>query len=470
MSQTAATGELELVVSDFGPIARAKVDLRPLTVFIGPSNTGKSWLATLVYALHRYFVRGHPFFPRHPVFRFPKRNQAAGAAADALANETGSRRTVPPVLAAELAGGIDAGVDALEAEIRRCYGIDTAKALVRHRKTTGARIGWQSTTGHARFELTLSGDRSELRTSLADDQPLVLDAVNLPMPPGADTGPGPTADALAQIGELVLSRLVGVLHRPAFHLPADRGGVMHTHDLLTRAAIGRAAGGPELNAPSLSGTVADYLAELIEVDRPGRPGAGDASAAAEIEDGLLGGSISVERSELIGYPRFLYQPKGWRQPLPFTIASSMVAELAPLVLFLRHVVAPGDTLIVDEPEAHLHPAMQVELTRQLAEVVNAGVRVLVTTHSEWLVEELANVVRRSKLPASERARVSGSSVALDPGQVGAWLFEPKKSPKGSVVTEVPLDEYGFNGTGFDDVASALHNDWADMSGRIEGIP
>ncbi len=45
-------GELELEVSDFGPIVEGRVGLRPLTVFVGPSNTGKSWLAILIYALH----------------------------------------------------------------------------------------------------------------------------------------------------------------------------------------------------------------------------------------------------------------------------------------------------------------------------------------------------------------------------------------------------------------------------------
>ena len=42
-------------MKDFGPISKAKIDLRPLTVFVGPSNTGKSYLAILIYALHRYF-------------------------------------------------------------------------------------------------------------------------------------------------------------------------------------------------------------------------------------------------------------------------------------------------------------------------------------------------------------------------------------------------------------------------------
>ena len=45
--------DVRIKVQDFGPIVEAAVDLRPLTVFVGPSNTGKTSLATLIYALHR---------------------------------------------------------------------------------------------------------------------------------------------------------------------------------------------------------------------------------------------------------------------------------------------------------------------------------------------------------------------------------------------------------------------------------
>ena len=43
---------VEITVKNFGPIVEANIDLRPLTVFVGPSNTGKTYFATLVYALH----------------------------------------------------------------------------------------------------------------------------------------------------------------------------------------------------------------------------------------------------------------------------------------------------------------------------------------------------------------------------------------------------------------------------------
>ena len=55
MSKAPIYKPLEIEVTDFGPIAKAKIDLRPLTVFVGPSNTGKSYLAMLIYALHRFF-------------------------------------------------------------------------------------------------------------------------------------------------------------------------------------------------------------------------------------------------------------------------------------------------------------------------------------------------------------------------------------------------------------------------------
>ena len=74
-----------------------------------------------------------------------------------------------------------------------------------------------------------------------------------------------------------------------------------------------------------------------------------------LEDSILDGAVYVERSELTGYPSFMYRPKGWKSALPLKNASSMVSDLAPVVLYLRHLVEPGNVLIIEEPESSLHP-------------------------------------------------------------------------------------------------------------------
>ena len=56
---------VEIAVKNFGPIAEATIDLRPLTVFVGPSNTGKTYFSTLIYALHGVF-NSFPQLPSIP--------------------------------------------------------------------------------------------------------------------------------------------------------------------------------------------------------------------------------------------------------------------------------------------------------------------------------------------------------------------------------------------------------------------
>ena len=263
--------------------------------------------------------------------------------------------------------------------------------------------------------------------------------------------------------------IAGPLADSAFYLPADRTGVMHAHNVVVSALISSAAMTgvrPTTRTPTLSGVLADFLEKLIELDRPtGFRRKLHHDLGSSIEQTILKGAVEIEKSEAVGYPHFIYRPEGWKSNLSLTNSSSMVSELAPLVLYLRHVVERGNTLIIEEPESHLHPAMQAQLIREIAALVRAGVKVLVTTHSEWVLEELANIVGRSQLSESQRDGPPQSKVSLAASDVGVWLFEPKDRPRGSVVREVPLDESGLYPTGFHEVAAALHNDWADISSR-----
>ena len=506
------SGSLELEAKDFGPIVMAKVDLRPLTVFVGPSNTGKSYLSILVYALHRYFALSWDLPSRISRGRRPEwfYDMLDGTRTALVAQARSLQRIRDAgenelTLSAPVAELLRAGFDdhtALPEEIQRCFGVSDSAALVRHGVAREARVAIRRTAENAvpiEHGLVLSGDGA-FSTNIPADIPIAINTevlqLSVPSISQLETtlaaaessesrqGLAAAAQLLEWLGNLVLPAVVDPLHVPAYYLPADRTGVMHAHSLM----VGSIVAGLRHPLPTAmpSGVLADFLHQLIEIDSPRSPTpsvpharlaavmSGLASSSNmspnslewglgdQIEKAILGGSVRVDRSANIGYPHFAYRPADWKNDLPLANASSMVSELAPLVLYLRHRAEPGDVLIVEEPEAHLHPAMQVELTRQLAQLVNLGVRLIVTTHSEWLTEELANIVQRSKLPEDQR-----KGPALAPDQVGVWLFEQKSRPKGSVVREIPLDADGMYPTGFDEVAMALHNDWAGITSQVE---
>ena len=148
----------------------------------------------------------------------------------------------------------------------------------------------------------------------------------------------------------------------------------------------------------------------------------------------------------------------------------MVSELAPVVLFLRGSIQRGDTLIIEEPEAHLHPAAQTQMAVALARMVRAGVRVVVTTHSDWLLKEIGNLMREGELGEQADSPSGGEKLpsALRPEEVGIWLFRKDGSDSGSTVEEIPFDRTeGVEPRDYEDVAEALYNRSADLQNRLE---
>ena len=509
---------LELSVSNFGPIARANIDLRPMTVFVGPSNTGKSYLAILIYALHGFFsgrvIRPafHSVYGNRTIFSIrtsllddqPVSREDIGVLTDWLeetlskAGSEDSLKDVSVVLPEpvaklvrpwlELVGDYD---KILDGEIARCFGVDDSSSLVRNRVKSGGELSVKrafldtDTVPHSfTYAFTIKGESRVFESSIPIDAPLWFVArehrytdVIAPLNWLRHTARDDQEDERRYIANALLGELAGTLgpyiasplSRAAHYLPADRTGVMHAHRVVVGSIIGQASRAGfqrDTPLPPLSGVLADFLEQLIGLgDQRERSPKG--TLARQIEEDILQGEVRTEKS-LVGYPEFFYRPDGWTDDLRLMNTSSMVSELAPVVLYIRHVVRPGELLIIEEPESHLHPAMQVEFIRHLAAAVNAGVRIMLTTHSEWVLDELANLVYLSDLPESDRRGIGGSDYALSPDEVGVWLFEPKRRPKGSVVKEIPFNtEYGGFASDFNEVAMGTYNDFAGISNRIE---
>ena len=370
-------------------------------------------------------------------------------------------------------------------EIERSFGSEDTAKLIRHGNREGAKITLRFKP--FAYELALKRGKPEgLVTSISEETPLYIDShikemtsisswvdyiLNNPRSGADNSWRRELEHLITEFFGLVLFNVVGPLNNAAHYLPADRTGIMHAHRLVVASLIQRAPHAGlrrDTPLPVLSGVIADFLENLIEIsDFTTRERSNKGNLATNLEQQILKGQIHSQNS-VTGYPMFSYQPQGWQEDVPLMNTSSMVSELAPVVLYLRHFVEPGDVLIIEEPESHLHPKMQVEFIRQLAAVVHSGIRVMLTTHSEWVLDELTNLVRLSELPKTRRKGIAGADFALSRDQVGVWLFEPKQRPRGSVVKEIPCDvEFGGFRSGFDEVAMGTYNDYAEISNRIE---
>lgn len=514
MVAASETKIVNLNASNFGPIAEAGIDLRPLTVFVGPSNTGKSYLAILIYALQQFFgsfgwvarerrmqgsLRPHPF-PLLNVLSDLKLSVSdidhiyAWAAAERVRMESARQSGASPPdseLSVEVSNIVRRALgfvrhlgSPLNEEMVRCFGFEGSESLVSyppmHTGSGSMRtvVSNELSNGEAyRYEIGIAKEETTIVPTLPNFIPFTItDNFSFPWFSLSSDDVGLQRQSNARLNLTVLasaafSLSAGPLGRPAYYLPADRGGVMHAHQVAIQGLIAGASRigiRQHLAIPVLSGVLGDFLEQLVSMGSvPATWENTEVGGLAQLlESRLIKGAVRVERSQ-IDYPSFTYRPNNWERDLPLMNSSSMVSDLAPVVLYLRYVVRPGDTLIIEEPESHLHPTAQVEITRLLAAAVKAGIRIIITTHSEWVLWELANLVHMSKLPVEQRKGLDGADHAIDDTDVGAWLFEPNAEKGGSVVREVPLDiESGTFPAGYSLTAESLYKRWSSINRRI----
>ncbi len=510
---TTAPHDVRISVTNFGPIASGTVDLRPLTVFVGPSNAGKTYFAILIYALHR-LLHGFPRFPvmdrrRSHFWRDLRYEESPEPAPDVKEKdlrdvlnklETEER----PFKFSDLPGSVRDVAQAvlkdsellgreLRIELERCFDLESISDLVRlSGHSNGMKVSldvreedqrlWHFSMGTSKSG-TITDGQIEDMVLLPEGRPISkLKAERLfrrfrwliREERGIDA-PRKRRYFFEELLELIFHMNAALGTRGGTHyLPAARSGIMQSHRVIASSLVARStrAGLERLELPTLSGVMVDFMQQLILYEEDRRYDSWMNSLADVLEHEALAGRISISRPSSGGYPEFAYRPRGTKKDIRLTRASSMVSELAPVVLFLRGAVDSGDMLIVEEPEAHLHPAAQTVMAVTLARMVRAGVRVVVTTHSDWLLKEIGNLMREGELELQKKTDESASEEpfpsALLPSEVGIWLFRKEEGSAGSTVEEIPFDRSeGVEPQDYEEVAEALYNRSAELQNRFE---
>lgn len=464
--------KVTISVENFGPIEHGRIDLRPMNIFVGPSNTGKTWFAVLAYALHRMLYGFPDFLPAtyYLSHNFPQNLKTIKKIIDKL-NSASSKLLFSDLdkedrenLQSIFTNPEFLGSD-LRSELERCFGLDAASDMIRMSKDCNeacvslgiggpAEVSWD-------FCMKVLSNSNIHTDGKIEDFDLKRVENTLEKKVEKIFSGKQTTDFFANLSS-------EVKQSNAHYLPADRSGIMHTYRVIASSLIQRTARADPA-PPGFSGVMADFMQELVYYDESEQPRTPVDDIADALERDTLSGRIRAVSSSLSGgFPAFVYRPQKAERDIRLTQASSMVSELAPVVLLVRGRIRAGDTLLIDEPEAHLHPAAQTKMAIFLARLARADVRVVITTHSDWLLQEIGNLMRAGALSETAGETEASPEAFLRPSDVGVWLFDREKNAEGSTIREIPFDRTeGIQPGDYEDVAERLYNRSADLQDRLE---
>ena len=186
--------------------------------------------------------------------------------------------------------------------------------------------------------------------------------------------------------------------------------------------------------------------------------------AEELERELLLGKVDISNDGEIEFtPKTSPSTK-----LPIQMTASIIKTLSSLIVYLKHRANENDLIIIDEPEINLHPENQIILTRIFARLANKGFRLLISTHSDYIVRELNNLLilsRKDKPSVMKNAKEFGykDNEFINQEDLGVYSFKFKNSNDSKITIEqVPVTETGFNIDAMDSVIDKQN----DISERL----
>ena len=180
---------------------------------------------------------------------------------------------------------------------------------------------------------------------------------------------------------------------------------------------------------------------------------------------IVGGTYAITSND-----QLYYIPKGTRLKLTMVESSSTVRSLLDLSFYLSCIAQKGDLLMVDEPELSLHPENQRRIARLFARLANLGVKVFITTHSDYIVKELNTLImlNHDKPHLKRIAEENGyqDSELINANQVKLYVAEKalipleeeqKRRKRGHTLVPADIDpEFGIEVGSFDKTIDAMN--------------
>ena len=113
--------------------------------------------------------------------------------------------------------------------------------------------------------------------------------------------------------------------------------------------------------------------------------------------------MSIESRRRLTSTGVLVQRSKNSAPVLLTDVGFGVSQILPVLVLLAYV-DEGSTVLLEQPEIHLHPAVQADLADVIVEVATGrNVQVIIESHSEHLLKRLQLRVAEQRVDSSDIA-------------------------------------------------------------------
>lgn len=446
----------KLIVEDYGKIKSAEIEVAPLTMFVGDNNSGKSYLLALLWGIEKFGVEA------------------------LIGDEYVDTEEVKPL------------VDWL------CEQIDVTVKKQKHEVS----LGQMSNTLEVFLNAQLRKNKNNLVTKIFNSKSAEIGNLKIELGDLNDKifsfELGYAQEFFQMIddnrkgfgfnGNLVVDKsykeqkfLIWFLIQGIYssilnisteesgtdesiYLPAARTGFMLTKDIINK--VGRKN---TFNLTEEKEAITPFIRPInqfldiigdLSVETFGNEK--NLKLASDLENEMANGTIEFSA---LPNREVQYIPMGYKKSIPLRLSSAVVTELSPLILILKHK-RHVERFYYEEPEMCLHPQLQNIMGKIIGRMINSGIQMVITTHSDIMLQHINNMIKLSKRDDCEEICKKlgyGEIDLLSNNQVKVYQLRTSKRGKTEVV-QLKCGENGFAVPTFNDALDKIMNEAYEIQG------
>lgn len=443
----------KLIVEEFGKIKSAEIEIAPLTLFVGDNNSGKSYLLSLLWGIKNFSVENFLNYSDiydNELIDWMTENITA---AITIGRCEFSLKSIENAFEQVLNHKLTTGKNDFVKKLFNSEQVSIGGLHIQFKNLESLHLELNLDKLEGMLELNINGDRRLRVGSSIFKDGMYLKSRFIQW------------ELLKSIyGYILKMDSIGINDNSCIYLPAARTGFMLTKDIINK--VGRQntfniSTEREIITPFIR-PINQFLDVMTDLTTEYTENKELLQLSYDIEKELAAGTVEISN---MPNKEVQYVPDGYESGIPLRLTSAVVTELSPLILILKHK-REIDGLCYEEPEMCLHPQLQHKMGKVIGRIVNSGIEMIVTTHSDIILQHINNMIKLSdRKDKDEICQKLGynSKDLLTANCVRVYQFETKIKEK-TEVKELVCGDDGFVIPTFNNALSMIMDEAYEIQG------